>query len=395
MQVSSSLRAYAKWSVAATSFRLPLSILPIAIEYTIGTTGGFRLASTIIGAFSVGEIGVLLITGHQAGRRLLQSRGHLLFWAIAGVDAMLAIASLVPAMRLLAIVFALAGGLLIGLGAGSLRRALTAILPREDLERYFSWDAVALETLWLFSPAIVALAVALSLTPWLLILPALSAIATPLLLRRPPAIYGAEAKPVRGGRWLLAASAAEGIIEGGFFVAIVPIASGVLHLAVFGSIALALLSAGSIAGGAIYAKLARHLRIQTRTRILLMLAGLATSLAVLAIAGTSMLSLGAISLALGTLIAPVNSARAYSTSMTFRQQDHSSAFARLYASYSVGAVFSSAAYAALSPMLGARATTGLDAGVAGTVIIAIGTLPWIRRHNPAAMLRAAFAPSRV
>ena len=393
MQASSSLRAYARWSIAATTFRLPIALLPVAIEYAIGTTDGFRLASAIIGMLSLGEIGVLLLTGHRAGRRLLLRRGHLLFWAIAVADALLAAASLVPGMLALAIVAALAIGLLVALGAGSLRRELTAVLPREAIERYFSWDAVVLEVIWLASPAIVALQVSLSLTPYLLILPALCALATPLAMRRPPVIYRAEAKPIHGGKWLLAASAAEGVIEAGFVVAIVPIASGVLHLAVFGSIALALLSVGSVVGGAIYAPLSRHLRIPPRPRILIMLSGLAAALAVLATAGTTTIALAVISLALGILVAPTNAARAYATSTTFQQEDHSSAFARLYASYSVGAVFSSAAFATLSPLLGARATTGLDAGVAALVILVIAVLPRIRQDRPGGKLWGSLARS--
>jgi hypothetical protein len=366
---------YLRWLIPATSFRLPVAILPLAIEYVIGSTANFQLASLVVGALGVGELSVVAIVTTRLGHRVALLDARVTLWLLAIADSILMTASLIHPLLVLSLPTALCTGALTALGNGQLRRTLTDRLSPPSLQRYLSWDAVALEFAYLVAPGLITLQVAFAETRVLLVLPTILAILTPVVLGQPsePA-----ASPVASGRitlraWLWALSAGEGLVEGMVVVTIVPIASDLIHHAAFGAISMVVLSIGSIIGGTIYSHLGTHSKtIVPQRRIAILLLGLSLCLIIGAIADTNEWLLAAVLFGFGGCIAPTNGLRTFAATHRFEARLHGAAFSMIYSSYSIGSVTAAIAFALLDHTL--TLGTLLVLSALGTIALAVAYL---------------------
>ena len=366
---------YLRWLLPATSFRLPVAILPLAIEYVIGSTANFRLASLVVGALAVGELSVVGIVTTPLGHRVALLGARSTLWLLAIADCILMTASLAHPLLVLSLPAALCSGALTALGSGQLRRTLTDRLNPASLQRYLSWDAVALEFAYLLAPGLITLQVAFAEIRVLLILPTILAILTPLVLGRAsePAVSPTDSGRITLRAWLWALSAGEGLVEGMVVVTIVPIASELMHHAAFGAISMALLSIGSIIGGTIYTHLGTHSKtIVPQRRIAILLLGLSLCLVIGAIADTNEWLLAAVLFGFGGCIAPTNGLRTFAATHSFEPHLHGAAFSMIYSSYSIGSVVAAIAFALLDHTLTLGALLVLAA--LGTIVVAVAYL---------------------
>ena len=354
MAESSDRSIYFRWLIPATSFRLPVALIPLAIEYVIGTGANFRFASLVVGALAVGELSVVGIVATRLDNYSAHFQARSTLALLALVDVALVMASLVHVLLWLSLPAALLSGALTALGSGKLRHTLTHRLQPGSLQRYLSWDAVALEVAYLLAPLLVAIQVTLLGTHGLLATPAILALICPLLLGPDSS---RDAKSEGSGRvtlrsWLWALSAAEGIAEGMVVVSIVPIATQLIHRAAFAALAMALLSVGSILGGVLYAHHATHsANLEPLKRIALSLLGLSICLVASGLGDHSELALGSILFIFGSFIAPLNGLRTYAVTHRFEPRLHASAFSMVYSSYSIGSVSAAISFAVLDRLI--------------------------------------------
>ncbi|WP_298335123.1 hypothetical protein [Ferrimicrobium sp.] len=354
MSVPSDRSTYLRWLLPASSFRLPVALLPLVIEYAIGSGANFRFASLVVGALGVGELSVVGIVATPLGVRVgrLRTRSTLTLLALA--DIALVLASRIRPLLWVSLPGALLSGALTALGSGQLREMLTLRLQSQSLQRYLSWDAVALEFAYLLAPLLVSLQVVLLGSHGLLITPAILAIATPLLVGKSPRAVttptGAPHLSLRSWLWIL--SAAEGMVEGMVVVSIVPISTDLIRHPPFGAISMALLSVGSILGGTLYAHLGtRSIGIRPLRRIALLLIGLSGCLIASTLGDHRELFLGGLLFVFGGFIAPINGLRSYAATHQFATHLHGAAFSMVYASYSVGSVGAAITFAILDQTL--------------------------------------------
>ncbi len=354
MIASNDRSIYLRWLIPATSFRLPVALIPLAIEYVIGTGANFRFASLVVGALAVGELSVVGIVATRLDNYSAHLRARSTLTLLALVDVALVVASLVHALLWLSLPAALLSGALTALGSGKLRQTLTHRLQPASLQRYLSWDAVALEGAYLLAPLLISIQVMLLGTHELLITPAILALICPLLLG-PDSKLGT--KPARGARvtlrsWLWALSAAEGIVEGMVVVSIVPISTQLIHKTAFAALAMALLSVGSILGGVLYSHHAtRSANVEPLKRIALFLLALSVCLVASGLVDHSELALGVTLFVFGGFIAPLNGLRSYAATHRFEPRLHAPAFSMVYSSYSVGSVSAAISFAVLDRLL--------------------------------------------
>ncbi|WP_298207421.1 hypothetical protein [Ferrimicrobium sp.] len=350
MSISTDRSTYLRWLLPASSFRLPVAVLPLAIEYVIGTSANFRFASLVVGALAVGELSVVGIVTTPLGVPVARLRTRSTLALLALADVVLVLASLLHPLLWVSLPGALFSGALTALGSGKLRQTLTQRLQSRSLQRYLSWDAVALEFAYLVAPLLISLQVVLLGSRGLLVTPAILAIASPLLLGRdatsvaPPS--GTGHVSLRSWLWVL--SATEGLVEGMVVVSIVPIAADLIHQPPFAALAMALLSIGSILGGTLYSHLGtRSASIRPLRRIAVLLVGLSGSLIASALGDHSALLLGGLLFVFGSFIAPINGLRSYAASHRFAAHLHGAAFSMVYASYSVGSLSAAVVFAIL------------------------------------------------
>ncbi|MHB8189281.1 MAG: hypothetical protein ACYDHP_02415 [Ferrimicrobium sp.] len=342
------LGVYLGWMIRATSFRLPIAMIPLGVEYAIGASMGYRYASFTIAMLSAGEIVTIALLVGPPGRWVRHRSNRSVFILLGVVDLILAGAALSTDFAWVAPIAALVGGVLSSLASGRLRHNLTRALSNESLQRYLSWDAVTLEVVWLISPLVLTLEVALSLTPILLFTPGIIACLTPLFFSKEPAdatIERPKAHSLGIGMWLWVMSAAEGMVEGGLIVAVVALSAQRVHTTAVAGLILGSLSTGSILGGIAYSHLGTtHPSPRPARRLAALMFALAISLVLLVLLGHSTFTLVILGGVLGIFVAPINGLRSYAVTTIFPVTDHSNAFSALWSTYSVGAVIAAIAY---------------------------------------------------
>ncbi len=364
---------YLRWLIPASSFRLPVALLPLAIEYVIGSAAGFRFASLVVGAVAVGEISVVGILATRRGQRAASLGAQSTLTILALLDIALLLASLIHPLLAFSLPVALLSGATTALASGKLRQVLTAQLSPQSLQRYLSWDAVALEIAYLVAPALIAVQVMLAGARLLLVIPAVLAALSPVLLRRhsTPTLPTAAIPHITLRSWLWVLSAGEGLGEGMVVVTIVPIATELLHNTPFGALAMALLSLGSILGGSLYAHFGTgSAAVFPQRRIAILLIGLSICLVAEAAGIQNELLVGVTLLCFGGFVAPSNGLRTFAATHHFDRRLHSSAFSMIYSSYSIGSVTAAVAFAVLDQTLALSAILILAALGTATVSVA-------------------------
>jgi MFS family permease len=362
--------------------RLPLAMLTIGmLVHVQHVTGSFAAAGLVSGTLAVAQG-----AGGPALGRLVDRRGQtavLLGGALVSGAGLIAIAAL-PAGAPLTALIALAA--LIGFATPPVGPCMRALLPGmvadEDARRgAYALDSAAVELTWVSGPPLVLLAGTLLSTGAALVAAGAVLTVSTLLFASTKASRRWHPEPKAGGdstgalrspgvRTLALALGSAGLLFGATEVAVTAAASALGGTAAAGPL-LGLWGVGSLAGGIVVARAGGGAR--SGTGLAALLAVLAATHLALAAAAGSMIALGIVIVAAGSMIAPTCATAYAMVDAAAPAGTTTEAFAWLATAIAIGTSAGAAAAGAVADLSGPAATFAL-AGTAGAVGAAVTLL---------------------